>query len=51
MTQLDDNIKAVDVTLSPEDLAALDEVSKLTVEYPAWMDVLGSDRRPGERRY
>ena len=29
----------------------LDEASKLAVEYPAWMDSLGSDRRPGERRY
>jgi aryl-alcohol dehydrogenase-like predicted oxidoreductase len=51
LTQLDDNLKAVDVTLSAEELAALNEASKLAVEYPAWMDVLGSDRRPGERRY
>jgi aryl-alcohol dehydrogenase-like predicted oxidoreductase len=49
--QLEDNLKAVDVTLTPDDMKALDEVSKLTVEYPAWMDALGSDRRPGERRY
>jgi aryl-alcohol dehydrogenase-like predicted oxidoreductase len=49
--QLDDNLKSVDVTLSAEDLKALDEASKLAVEYPAWMDALGSDRRPGERRY
>lgn len=51
VSQLDDNLKAVDVTLSTEDLAALDEASRLAPEYPAWMDVLGSDRRPGERRY
>jgi aryl-alcohol dehydrogenase-like predicted oxidoreductase len=51
MTQLDDNLKAVDVTLTAADLAALNEVSKLAVEYPTWMDALGSDRRPGERRY
>jgi aryl-alcohol dehydrogenase-like predicted oxidoreductase len=51
LPQLDDNLKSVDVTLSAEDLAALDEVSKLTPEYPAWMDSLGTDRRPGERRY
>jgi aryl-alcohol dehydrogenase-like predicted oxidoreductase len=49
--QLDDNLKSVDVTLSADELKALDEASKLTVEYPAWMDALGSDRRPGERRY
>jgi aryl-alcohol dehydrogenase-like predicted oxidoreductase len=51
ITQLDDNLKAVDVTLTADDLKALDEVSRLTPEYPAWMDSLGSDRRPGERRY
>jgi hypothetical protein len=26
-------------------------VSALPVEYPAWMDALGSDRLPGERRF
>ncbi|MBI3400813.1 MAG: aldo/keto reductase [Acidobacteria bacterium] len=51
LTQLDDNLKSVDVTLSAEEMAALNDVSKLTVEYPTWMDSLGSDRRPGERRY
>ena len=50
-SQLEDNLKAIDVKLSTEDLKALDEVSKLTTEYPAWMENLGSDRRPGERRY
>jgi hypothetical protein len=39
------------VTLSPDDMRALDEASALSVEYPAWMDVFGSDRRPGERRF
>lgn len=51
LSQLDDNLKAIDVTLTAEDKTALDEVSKLAPEYPAWMDVLGSDRRPGERRF
>jgi aryl-alcohol dehydrogenase-like predicted oxidoreductase len=50
-SQLEDNLKAIDVKLSADDLKALDEVSKLTPEYPAWMESLGSDRRPGERRY
>jgi aryl-alcohol dehydrogenase-like predicted oxidoreductase len=50
-SQLEDNLKAIDVKLSAEDLKALDEASKLTPEYPAWMEMLGSDRRPGERRY
>ncbi len=51
MSQLDDNLKSIDVTLSADEMKALDEASKLTPEYPAWMDALGSDRRPGERRY
>jgi aryl-alcohol dehydrogenase-like predicted oxidoreductase len=51
ISQLDDNLKAVDVTLTADDLKPLGEVSKLAPEYPAWMDSLGSDRRPGERRY
>jgi aryl-alcohol dehydrogenase-like predicted oxidoreductase len=51
MSQLEDNLKSIDVVLTPEDIGALDEVSKLTVEYPAWMETLGTDRKPGERRY
>jgi aryl-alcohol dehydrogenase-like predicted oxidoreductase len=51
LEQLDDNLKSVEVTLTADDLKALNEVSTLTVEYPAWMDSLGSDRRPGESRY
>jgi aryl-alcohol dehydrogenase-like predicted oxidoreductase len=51
LSQLEDNLKAIDVTLSADEMKALDEASKLTVEYPAWMEVLGSDRKPGERRY
>jgi aryl-alcohol dehydrogenase-like predicted oxidoreductase len=51
ITQLDDNLKSIDVALTPDDMKALDDASKLAIEYPAWMDVLGSDRRPGERRY
>jgi len=45
--QLDDNLNAIDVALTIEDKAVLDEASKLSSEYPAWMDVLGTDRRPG----
>jgi aryl-alcohol dehydrogenase-like predicted oxidoreductase len=52
LKQLDDNIGAVDVELTEEDLAALHEVSRMPDPYPAWMDALGSDRYPGEtRRY
>ena len=35
--QLEDNLGAVDVALSAEELAALDAVSKLPPEYPGWM--------------
>lgn len=35
--QLADNLGAVDVELSSDDLAALDAVSKLPAEYPGWM--------------
>lgn len=51
VAQLEDNLQVVDLSLSPEDRAALDTVSAIPVEYPAWMEVLGSDRRPGERRF
>jgi len=51
-SQLDDNLNAVNVTLSAEEVQKLDEISKLRLEYPVWMDVLPSDRLPGqERRY
>ncbi|OUJ73976.1 aldo/keto reductase [Hymenobacter crusticola] len=46
MDQLEDNLKAVDVQLTPEDLQKLDEVSKLAPEYPGWMlDFTVGDRQ------
>ncbi|GAB3305175.1 aldo/keto reductase [Hymenobacter tenuis] len=46
MEQLDDNLQAVDVRLSPEELQQLDEVSKLAPEYPNWMlDFTKGDRQ------
>jgi aryl-alcohol dehydrogenase-like predicted oxidoreductase len=35
--QLDDNLAAVDLTLTSEELVSLDEVSRLPREYPGWM--------------
>lgn len=35
--QLDDNLAAVDLELTAEEVARLDEVSDLPAEYPAWM--------------
>ena len=50
-SQLKDNLGAVDMKLDGEDLKELDEVSKLTPEYPGWMfGVQGADRRPGQVR-
>lgn len=37
LEQLEENIKAVDLHLTVEDMARLDEVSALTSEYPGWM--------------
>jgi aryl-alcohol dehydrogenase-like predicted oxidoreductase len=35
--QLDQNLAAVDVSLTPEEMKQLDEVSALPPEYPGWM--------------
>jgi aryl-alcohol dehydrogenase-like predicted oxidoreductase len=44
--QLDDNIAATAITLNAEELGALDKVSALPSEYPAWMiERLGGYRR------
>jgi aryl-alcohol dehydrogenase-like predicted oxidoreductase len=37
LDQLNDNIAAVDVKLTPDELLQLDEVSALPPEYPGWM--------------
>ncbi len=36
-SQLDDNLGAIDITLAPEELGALDELTAPTVPYPNWM--------------
>ncbi|MCW3078991.1 aldo/keto reductase [Segetibacter sp.] len=44
--QLEDNIKAVDVQLTAEELEKLNEVSQLQPEYPGWMlERQGQDRK------
>jgi len=50
MDQLEDNLGSVDLALADEEMARLDEVSRLRVEYPAWMNALGDDRLPGQSR-
>lgn len=43
--QLDDNLAATEVELTPEELQTLEEVSALPREYPGWMlDMMGRDR-------
>jgi aryl-alcohol dehydrogenase-like predicted oxidoreductase len=45
--QLEDNLKAVGVKLTADDLTVLDKVSALPAEYPGWMVAFqGSSRRP-----
>ena len=44
--QLEDNLKAIDVKLTVEELDKLNEVSKLQPEYPGWMlERQGQDRK------
>jgi aryl-alcohol dehydrogenase-like predicted oxidoreductase len=43
--QLDDNLAATQLTLSPDDIAALDAVSALGPEYPGWMLARTADGR------
>lgn len=50
MDQLEDNFGSVDLTLTDDEVARLDDVSKIPVGYPAWMGSLGDDRRPGQTR-
>lgn len=45
MDQLTDNLAAGDVELSGDELAALDEASKLPSEYPGWMQVMQRTNR------
>jgi aryl-alcohol dehydrogenase-like predicted oxidoreductase len=49
--QLEDNLKSVELALSPEELQKLDQVSALPPEYPGWMlEAQHSDRLPGTKR-
>jgi aryl-alcohol dehydrogenase-like predicted oxidoreductase len=44
--QLNDNLAAADLVLTPEQIARLDEVSTLPPEYPGWMLKLQGANRP-----
>jgi aryl-alcohol dehydrogenase-like predicted oxidoreductase len=44
-TQLQDNLKSVEISFTEDELAKLNEVSKLVPEYPGWMvDNMQQDR-------
>ena len=46
MEQLEDNLKAIDVKFTEDELKQIDEVSKLPMEYPGWMlQFTGADRQ------
>jgi len=46
MEQLEDNLAAIDVKFTKEELDKIDEVSKLPAEYPGWM----IERQGGDRK-
>ena len=50
LDQLDDNLASVDLALVADEVEKLDAVSALPVEYPAWMEILQTDREPGTTR-
>ena len=45
LDQLEDNLKAVDITFSSDELDAIDTISKLPPEYPGWMIEMWSGLR------
>ncbi|WP_186144581.1 aldo/keto reductase [Burkholderia gladioli] len=45
MNQLEENLGASNVTFAEDELAAIDDVSKLVAEYPGWMFEFWSQRR------
>ena len=50
LDQLNDNLASVELTLTPDELERLNAVSALPLEYPAWMEILQTDREPGTSR-
>jgi aryl-alcohol dehydrogenase-like predicted oxidoreductase len=48
--QLADNVKSIELDLTPEDLQQIDAASRLPSEYPGWYHDLPLGRHPGEGR-
>lgn len=49
MYQLEDNLKAVHIKFTAEELEKLDAISQLSMEYPGWFSLTPSDRTPGSK--
>jgi aryl-alcohol dehydrogenase-like predicted oxidoreductase len=49
LSQLEDNLKAINVKLSEEEMTRLNEVSALKMEYPSWFLDRPTDRAPGAK--
>ena len=47
--QLVENVQATEIELDADDMAALDEVSQLPVEYPGWLLDRPTDRNPANK--
>lgn len=47
-SQLEANLAAAELDLGAEELAAIDDVSRLKPEYPGWYHALSLGRKPGE---
>jgi aryl-alcohol dehydrogenase-like predicted oxidoreductase len=45
--QMGDNLKALDLRLSAEDIAMLDKASETRRRYPGWLSMFSADRYPG----
>lgn len=45
MAQLEDNLSAAEISLSPEEAAELDELTAPSIPYPAWMQSFGWEER------
>ena len=43
MSQLEDNLQAIEVNLTPEDIASLDEITAPVSLYPGWIQEKGND--------
>jgi aryl-alcohol dehydrogenase-like predicted oxidoreductase len=48
LEQLDDNLKAAQLTLDQDDLGSIEELTAIQPPYPAWMQPMGIDMLTSE---